>query len=129
MNTEIYNKQHILNQELKRLEETEKLLKIANELVKIELQTFTETNEQLSTTQEIMTSSLKKYLRDIQEIRMSYGREVIHLIESSRELNQITKGTEAIGKACDALVKLGDVLNQDLIVKIKRVFNIEGDKL
>jgi hypothetical protein len=127
MITENYNKLHVLNEELKKIETAEKLVKKANETLQLELATFTDVSEQLSTTQQIMITSLREYMKNVIDIRMSYGREVVHMIESSRELNVITKGTGDIDKACLALIKLGEVLNDDLISKIKKTFNM-GNK-
>ena len=125
MKTDTFNKIFEATESINKLEQVEEKLKKANERLKIEIDTFNTLSNNLNSTAEVMVPMLREYLSNITEVRMSFGREVINIISSVRELNAITKATPEIDKACQALIELKKVLSEDLVSKIRKTCNIE----
>src|ERR1700681_1364535 len=106
MKTEVFNKIFEATDSIRQLELIESRLKQANESLKVDITTFNTIANELNSTAEVITPLLRDYLSNVIDVRMAFGREVIHIIESARQLNVITKAPPEINAACDSLAKL-----------------------
>lgn len=126
METTNYNKQHILNQELKRIEETTERVKSASELLSSEVEFFKMVSSELEGVAKVIIPSVKEYIKILIEVRMGFAREVQDILRSSRELTELTKMAPKILDIVEVITKLNNVLSEDLVEKIKKTFNVEG---
>lgn len=77
-------------------------------------------NEQIGGINPIM----KVYLDDIMSIRMSFGREVAHILEHVRQLNDIAKSEPNLLKLAHTIEKFNEALKPEVIDNIKTIFKI-----
>lgn len=64
---------------------------------------------------------LSGYIESIARLRMDFGKEVQHIVQSTREIKVITGGTQQILEFCSAVENLNKILTPDLIEKIRRI--------
>jgi hypothetical protein len=72
-------------------------------------------------TDELLLPLLRTYLNDVRDIRMAMGREVQSIIQSSRQLNELTKGTAALMELTKTIMILKDLLTPDMMEKLRRI--------
>ena len=63
----------------------------------------------------------KTYLTELRSIRMAFGQEVIHIVESSRQVRELVKHEPEFKKLVGTLLELDSALNDDLIAKLRRI--------
>lgn len=66
---------------------------------------------------------LREYLKDVRSIRMGFAEEVIHIINSSRNLNEIVKQTPNLIEYVAVIKQLQETLTPefiDMISKLKK---------
>lgn len=69
---------------------------------------------------------LREYLKDIIDIRMSFGREVKNILEHVRQLNEIAKSNKQLQEFAETLDKFNKVLDPEMLVKIGVIFNVSS---
>lgn len=70
---------------------------------------------------ETIIPTLRDYLNQIREIRMSMVRECKEIIQSSRDLSEITKQTKTIIEFAKAIDTLDRTLTPDLVIKLNKI--------
>lgn len=95
-----------------------------NRITKDAVDTFKELQNQLDVSASTLIPLLRTYLEEVRNIRMAFGREVIEIMRSVRELDGVTKSTEKLGQITESIIALDKALNSDLKSKITSVFNV-----
>jgi hypothetical protein len=106
--------QVLSHDELQHIEHSNKILFEHQEIVN---KIVNETESMLNTYVPI----LKAYVESISTIRVALGQEVMHIIQSTREIGIVTKNTQDIMNFCQALNKLDALLTPELITKLKKI--------
>ena len=97
--------------ELQHLEHCNKILEEHLELVQ---KVTNETESLLNTYLPILSG----YVRAVVEVQMNFGKAVVEITRSAREVKVITSGSQEIENFVAAAVKLNNVLNDELMLKI-----------
>lgn len=66
---------------------------------------------------------LQKYVSGITELRKGIGQEVVHIVQSSRELKVVTSGSQEIHNFVAAVLKLKEALTPEMIENMRRLTN------
>ncbi len=128
MNTETYNKLHIINDEIKKIENAEKLLAVAREQLEGSIKIFNRLSNEIESTSKVLVPILKEYLEAIQQVRVAYGMEVQHMLRSSKELSGIYKQKEEMDSFLKSFIALTEAIRDEKILNnIKKVFNVENN--
>jgi len=78
-------------------------------------------NAEIKNVDETMIPLLKVYLDNVRSIRMAFGAEVKLILESSRNLGEITKATPQLLELGLAIEKLNKVLTPEIIEIIAKL--------
>lgn len=70
---------------------------------------------------ELLLPLLKQYLNEVRGIRMSMAEEVRTIIQSARQLNEITRGNAALLELCETILKLDKALTPEMMDKLRRL--------
>lgn len=100
--------------ELQHIEHCNKVLLDHLELVQ---RVTNETEGLLNTYLPILTT----YVNSIIEVRQLFGKEVAHIVQSTRELSLVTNNTQPLINFIQATAKLNEALTPELTDKLKRV--------
>lgn len=77
--------------------------------------------EELKRASDLLIPLLREYLRDVRTIRMGFAEEVVHIINSSRNLNELVKSTPQLLAYGEAVKKLQEVLTPEFIETIAKL--------
>ena len=110
-------------QELERLIQLNSRLSETNTKLLENREVLEELTKQVSNAHTQFVPIIKEYLKDIQDIRMTFAREVVDIIRSAAELKGIGKSTEEIIKLREAIDKLDKILTPEITERIKRLIN------
>ena len=72
-------------------------------------------------TDELLLPLLREYLNNVSDIRMAMSSEVKNIIQSARQLSEITKHNEDLLEFAKTIMILRDMLTPELMEKIKRL--------
>lgn len=62
----------------------------------------------------------RKYLEEVRSVRMAFSNEVVQIIQTVRQLNEITKTNKQIGELAAHIDSLNKVLNSDSITILRK---------
>lgn len=82
--------------------------------------------EEIKNTDELLLPLLREYLNSIRDIRMAMGSEVKTIIQSVRQLSEITKYGPELLELTKTILALEKVLTPSMIETLRRITN---DKL
>ena len=77
--------------------------------------------DELEVTEKLLLPALGKYLDDVRSIRMAFAAEVRHIIQSSREVSEITKMTPHLKEVTGVIMLLKELLTPEMIAKLERL--------
>lgn len=104
----------LTHDELQHIEHTNKILQEHADLVK---KVTEESEVYLSTYLPTFTA----FLENVRFIRNEFGKEVVHILHSSREISMVTKNTQNIIDFVTAVGKLNQILTPELIEKLNKI--------
>jgi len=67
---------------------------------------------------------MRTYLEDIQSIRMAFGREIAHILEHVRQLNEIAKSEPQLQKLAKTVTDLNNALDTKMLDNIRLIFKV-----
>lgn len=72
-----------------------------------------------------MLPLLREYLGGVRDVRMSIGREVQDIANSTRTLAHLSRHTQEIKEFCDAIDRLSKILTPEIIEKLRSILKYE----
>lgn len=96
-----------------------------NKITKESVELFNELQNALDTSVSTLIPVLRAYLEDVRSIRMAFAAEVKHIIQSTSELNMITKSAPDLIKLGEAIKLIDSILSSNLKDKITSTFNVK----
>jgi len=86
------------------------------------MRTFSDAlNEEIKNVDETLIPLLKAYLNNVREIRMAFGSEVKLILESSRNLGELTKTTPQLVGLAEVIERLNKVLTPEIIEALSKL--------
>lgn len=64
---------------------------------------------------------LVTYVKNISEVRISLGKEVVHILQSARELGSVGNSSQQLTNFCQAVVKLHEILTPEIVEQLRKV--------
>jgi len=64
---------------------------------------------------------VNEYLKDVRAARMAFANEIIMIVQSTRQLNEITKTAPELIKLGDAVSKLKDILTPEFTATLEKL--------
>lgn len=108
------NKTILTEDELQHIEHCNKILREHSKLVE---DTVNNTQELLN----LYLPALSAYVSGISKVQVELGKEVVNLIQSTRQIKIVVSNTQEITNFISAVVKLNDILTPELIEKLKKI--------
>lgn len=105
------NKQELTHDELQHIEHCNKIMRDHLELVQ-------KVTGEVQKTFDLYLPHLQDYVGTLRAIQFEFGRIVVDIIRSSRELKLITSGSQELHNYGQAATKLNQALSDELVQKI-----------
>lgn len=105
--------------DLAKLVETQ--LPKTNQDIKISVESFAQLQKELHDSAEIIVPLMRNHLSNIQSVRMAFGREVVEILRSGRELLALSKNLPELEKLIKTLMLLKELATAENIELMRKL--------